>query len=194
LDLNRAVVIRPVWYSTSAGIGAIALLLMLALVIVNPLYTRIALSRLLTPFGGQAWPKRVQIEMVGNVPTCVPVGQRFDLRMKLTKGDRASAKALVHYQLDNGPVEQEYMTRGADGVFVASLDAKADPAKAAGAMKIWMTSGDDRKDLQQITVLPRLAITRVEAVITPPKYVCDAAKAATVNLAEAPAMTAAGSE
>ena len=25
LDLNRAVVIRPVWYSTSAGIGAIAL-------------------------------------------------------------------------------------------------------------------------------------------------------------------------
>src|SRR5947207_8156745 len=100
--------------------------------------------------------------------------------MKLAKGDRAAAKALVHYQLDSGPVEQEYMTRGADGVYAASLDAKADPSKAAGAMKVWMTAGDDRKDVDAITVLPRLSITRVEAMVTPPKYVAEAAHAATV--------------
>ena len=63
------------------------------------------------------------------------------------------------------------MTRGADGVYTASLDAKSDPAKSAGLMKVWMTAGDDRKDLDPITVLPRLAIARVEAVITPPAYV-----------------------
>jgi hypothetical protein len=86
------------------------------------------------------------------------------------------------------------MTRGPDGTYVASLDAKADPAKAAGVMKVWMTSGDDQHDLAPITVLPRLALTRVEASITPPAYVGDAAKPVTINLAEGPAITAAGSQ
>jgi hypothetical protein len=194
LDLNRAVVVKPVWYATGAGVAALGLLLLLALVIVGPLYTHIALSRLFSPFSAPAWPKRTQIELLGSLPARIPVGQRFDVRMKLTKGDRAGAKALVNYQLDGGPLQQEYMTRTPDGTYVASLDAKADPGKAAGAMKIWMTSGDDRKNLDPITVLPRLAIARVEAVLTPPKYVGESARAATVNLAEGPAITAAGSE
>src|SRR5207249_2732454 len=136
----------------------------------------------------------VQIEMLGTVPQRVPVGQRFDLKMKLTKGDRASTKAKIFYQLDGGPVQQEYMTRGADGVYAASLDAKSDPTKSASVMKVWMTAGDDQMEIRPITVLPRLAIGRVEAEVTPPKYVSDVAKATTINLAEGPAVTAVGSE
>src|SRR2546421_1586422 len=179
LDLSRAVVIRPVWYSAGAACAAILLALALAM-LVNPLYTRIALSRLMHPFGAPSWPKRVEIAMVGNVPTRVPVGQRFDVKIRLAKGDRASQRALVSYQLDDGTVQQEYMTRGADGTYVASLDAKSDPAKSNGIMKVWMSAGDDRKDLVPITVLPRLALTRVEASVTPPAYVGDAAKPATI--------------
>ena len=84
--------------------------------------------------------------------------------MKLAKGDRASTRAKIFYSLDDGPVQQEYMTRAADGTYLASLDAKLDPNKSAGGMKIWMTAGDDRKDIAPITVLPRLQIARVEAV------------------------------
>ncbi|MEO6434877.1 MAG: hypothetical protein ABIP55_03825, partial [Tepidisphaeraceae bacterium] len=197
LDLNRAIVIKPVWYATGAAIAALLVLIILAIV-TSPLYTKIAMSRLLNPFGGVSWPKRVQIEMLGSVPQRVPVGQRVDLKMKLTKGDRASTKAKIFYQLDGGPVQQEYMTRGGDGVYAASLDAKADPNKASAAMKIWMTAGDDRKDLVPITVLPRLAIGRVEAVVTPPQYVGKhvggEAKSATINLAEGPVLTTVGSE
>src|SRR4051794_34143005 len=50
LNLSSAVVAKPVWYSAAAGVGAIGLAIMLA-VMVNPAYTRIALSRLLSPFG-----------------------------------------------------------------------------------------------------------------------------------------------
>src|SRR5918993_415207 len=67
VDLNRALVMKPVWYSTAAGAGAVVLLLLLAFA-VSPLYRNIALSRLFTPFAGTAWPKRVQIDMVNDVP------------------------------------------------------------------------------------------------------------------------------
>jgi hypothetical protein len=191
LDLGRAVVVKPAWYAAGAA-GAALLLLIILSVLLNPLYINIALSRLINPFGAPSWPKRVTIEMLGAVPHTVPVGQRFDVKMKLSKGDRVSTKAKIFYQLDGGTVQQEYMTRGADGVYLASLDAKSDPTKASGAMKVWMTAGDDRKDVDPIKVLPRLAIARVEAVVTPPPYVVS--KPTTINMAEGPAVAAAGSQ
>jgi len=106
--------------------------------------------------GAPSWPKTVIIEMIGNVPKRVPVGDRVEMKMKLTRGDSSSRKARIYYQINDGPVVQEFMTRGADGIYTASLDAKADAGKSAGLMKVWMTAGDDRKDINQIQVLPRL--------------------------------------
>ena len=154
LDLGKAVVVKPAWFASGAAAGALIVAMLLG-VLVSPQYTRIALARLFSPFEGPAWPKRVQIQMLGTVPQRVPVGQRFDLKMKLTKGDRASTRARIFYQLDGGVVQQEYMTRGADGVYSASLDAKASADKNASIMKVWMTAGDDQADLLPITVLPR---------------------------------------
>ncbi|HEX8522029.1 MAG TPA: DUF4175 family protein, partial [Tepidisphaeraceae bacterium] len=171
----------------------IVLALVLGIFVINPLYTRIALVRLLSPFGAPPWPKSVQIEMLGSIPKRVPVGERVELKMKLTKGDSASRKARIYYQLNSGPVVQELMTRGTDGVYTASLDAKAEAGKNAGGMKVWMTAGDDRKDIEQIQVLPRLAIQKVEAVLTPPKYV-GAREPTVVNLADGAAMLATGSD
>ena len=73
LDLNRAIVMTPVWYSIAAGFGALLLALLLATTI-NPLYRNIALARLFAPFGDAAWPKRVQIELTSPMPERVPVG------------------------------------------------------------------------------------------------------------------------
>ena len=61
---------------------------------------------------------------LGSFPPRLPVGQRLDVRMNLTKGDRESMKAIVYYQYDDGPVMQEFMTRGADGTYAASLDTR----------------------------------------------------------------------
>jgi hypothetical protein len=180
LDLTRVVVARPVWYSGSAGVLA---LLVLALLIstVGPQYRRIAMDRLFTPFRSVEWPKSVNIEMLGKIPARVSVGQRVDVNIRLSKGDKASRKALIHYQYGNqagtqfGPEEQEFMVRGDDGVYHAAIDART-PVGITGAdagmgtLKIWMDSGDDRVDLKPVMVVQRLALSRVEALITAPPY------------------------
>lgn len=192
VDLNRALVMKPVWYSAAAGAGAVVLLILLAIA-VSPLYRNIALARLFTPFAGAAWPKRVQIDMVNDVPTRVPVGQRVELKMKLAKGDRESMKAVVHYQYGAGPWQQELMTRGADGTYTASLDARVDAGASRGAMNVRIVAGDDAETVNPIEILPRLAVTRVEAVVTPPAYVGDGKATAAVNLTQGPALMPTGS-
>jgi hypothetical protein len=175
LDLNRVVVARPVWYSSSLGVAAI-LLLALLIGTMGPQYRRVAMDRLFTPFSAVEWPKSVNIEMVGKLPARVSVGQRMEISIRLSKGDRANRKAIIHYQYGDesgthfGPDEQEIMTRGDDGVYHASLDARTPADAAMGTVKIWTEAGDDRMDFKPVTVVQRLTISRVEAVITAPPY------------------------
>lgn len=191
LDLNRAIVTRPAYVSIAAGVGAILLAIVLA-TMVNQSLLRIAMARLFTPFDGTAWPKKVQIDVLSSPQTRVPVGQRLDIRMKLSRGDHNSMRSVVYYQYDDGAVQQELMARGADGTYVSSLDARIEPNRQGATLKIWMRSGDDRVDLPPIAVVPRLAIRSVQAVLTPPAYVANATSA-TVDMTAAPAVTAAGS-
>lgn len=196
VNLDRAIAVRPIWYSSAAGVAAI--LFAMALSLALPVYRDAALSRLLNPFSGAAWPKSVRINLLSPVPDRVPVGQKIDLRMALGKGDKSSRKALVFYQYGDGRIEKQLMTRGADGQYGASLDAKAAAAVASeGLLKVWMTAGDDRLDLKAITVVPRLAIEQVEAVITPPKYVRRddrEAQPLSIDLSSGPALTVAGAD
>lgn len=174
LDLNRVVVARPVWFSASAG--AVALLVLALISTWNPQYTKIAFDRLFSPFAAQPWPKQVTIDLVGTIPDRVSVGQRIDVSIRLSHGDKVSRKALIHYAYGDetgthfGPEEQEYMTRGDDGIYHASVDARTPSDAVVGTVKIWMESGDDRHDLNPVKVVQRLTISRVEAVITAPAY------------------------
>ena len=197
VDLRRAVISRPVWYSTFAGAGAIALAIVLMLMIGSQ-YTQIALSRMFLPFGSHPWPKVVQIDLLSTVPQRVPVGQRLDINIRLAKGDRASRKATILYQYGDetgqhfGPVEQEYMTRGDDGVYHASLDTRIPSDAAMGSMKILMRSGDDEYSIAPVKVVQGLPLKSAEAVITPPPYAN--LPAITVNLAQNPAVMTVGSQ
>src|SRR5688572_2779371 len=183
VDLSRALVTRPVWYSL--GGAAAAVVFLLALTLLLPTFRNVGFSRLFMPFGDAKWPKTVQID-ADQLPTRVPVGQRIDVSLRLAKGDSASRKALIYYQYDNGPVQKEYMIRGEDGRYAASLDARGQN------VKVWMSAGDDSTEQQQIEVVPRLAVTRVEAVVAPPAYA--QMPPLTMNLASAPAFMTSGSK
>ncbi len=202
LNLDAAIVTRPVWYSATSGIGAMLLLMLLAL-LVTPQFRNIALSRLFFPFNGAVWPKSVQIDLIGDVPTRVPVGQHVDLRMILRRGDRASAKAIVYYQYGemvngearfSGPVQQEYMSRGVDGTFGSSLDTRTQAGTSASLMRVWIKSGDDELRIPDITVVPRLTIKSVSATVTPPAYVGGDAKPLTFDLAKGSAVMPIGAK
>src|SRR2546421_322061 len=99
----------PRFFLILASLAAIAYALILWTAITPNLRSIIA-SRLLSPFNARPWPRSVQIDLVGNVPTRVPVGQRLDIRMKLAKGDKASMKPIIFYQYGNGVIQQEYMS------------------------------------------------------------------------------------
>jgi hypothetical protein len=200
LDLSRVVVARPVWYSSTGALGAIGLLVLLAMA-VGPQFDQLALARLFTPFASNPWPKSVEIEAANAVPDRVTVGQRVDVDVRLTRGDRSSRRATIFYCYGDadgrfGPVQQEYMTRGDDGVYHAALDAKvpeslAGTAAATGLMKIWTESGDGRLDVAPVRVVQRLTIERVEAVVTPPPYA--ALPPVRMDLASNPAAMTVGS-
>ena len=170
VDFARAVVYRPVISAAGAAAGAIALLLLVGW-LVGSTDAGIAVGRFLLPFGHRPWPKTVQIAEVGQIPSRVVAGQRLEVAVRLTRGDRVSRRAVLHSQYSDGVSSDEYMTRGEDGVYRAALDARAGADQSnAAPIKLWVTSGDDQTDPATVRVVPRLLLTRVTAVVTPPPY------------------------
>jgi hypothetical protein len=169
-DLSAAVRAKPVWESFAAGGGAILVLILLAAMAGRD-YLSPAISRLIMPFENQPWPKRVEIEMVSGLPSRVPVGRPVDVRIRLIKGDRASREARIYYQYGDGRTQTEIMTRGADGVYSASLDARVDAANGNGQMIVWTESGDDATEHKTIAIVQRLSVTAAELMVQPPPYV-----------------------
>ena len=78
------------------------------------------------------------------------------------------------------------MTRGEDGVYTSSLDAKG------ANLKVWMTAGDDRTEQANIAVVPRLEIVHVEMDVTPPAYT--KLETQPVDLSSGPALVVDGSK
>ncbi len=185
-DVIRA---RPMWYSIVGGFSAVALLAGL-LLFGNHAYVSAALDRL--ALGNRAWPKTVEIAMDGELPRRVAVGDRIPVRIHLAKGDRASRKAMIFYRYDDGPWQQELMTR-ADGVYTAALDARMDQGKEAGRISVRLEAGDDQRELAPIAIVPRLDVARVDAEVLPPPYV-KPRRQSTVNLSDRPAVVGVGSE
>ncbi|HEY0008657.1 MAG TPA: hypothetical protein VGB55_08030, partial [Tepidisphaeraceae bacterium] len=193
VNFADAVVAKPAIVSIAAAAAAIGLVTSILFGVLSDNVRSIIAARLFTPFSAPAWPKRVQIDMMSSVPDRVPVGQKIDLKMKLGRGDSASLRPILYYQLDGGPVQQAFMTRGPDGQYSGALDARLDADSTSGRITGYIEAGDDRYDLSAITVVPRLSIRSISASITPPKYVPRRA-AAVHNLANAPAVAAEGSD
>ncbi|MCY2954536.1 MAG: hypothetical protein NTU53_21610 [Planctomycetota bacterium] len=182
VDLNSALLFRPVLYSLGLGLAAVVLAVVLAMSYLD--LARIAMSRLMI-VNGANWPKRVQIDVMKGVPAKIAAGQRFDLKMRLAKGDRANLKAIVFYRYDNGRTQEQLMARNADGTYSVFVDAKGN------AMTVWMKAGDDATDPCTVNVVQRLAIRNVNLKVMPPAYA--KMEPITVNLGETPAVVTAGS-
>jgi hypothetical protein len=196
LDLNTMVLTQPAWKAGAAAAAAVLLLGLNAL-IMGPHYAHIALDRLLIPFADVAWPRQVAIESAISVPPTVAVGQSLDVAVRLTRGDKASRQVKVFYQYGDengqpvGPVQQELMRRGGDGLFHAAVDAIAPSDTATGTINIWAESGDGRLALTPVKIVQRLAIQSGDAVVGPPPY-APAAPARHVNLLQDSAVVTPG--
>lgn len=193
VDLSSAVVAKPAMVSMGSAAGAFVLMLALTFGLLSPGVRSIITSRLLTPFSAMPWPKNVQINLRSTIPPRVPVGQKIDVRMTLDRGDKPSLKPILYYQIEGGPRQQVFMTRGADGQFQASLDARLEQAQQQGKLIAWIEAGDDIKHLESIAIVPRLSIKQITASITPPAYVPNK-QPTTADLATSPAVMPEGSQ
>ncbi len=187
LQPGAAVDRRPVVHALLAGVLAITLAALLA-TWGGPAYTAIGLSRLFSPFGHDVWPKRMEIELLDAPPRRIAEGQTLELRMRLKKGDGASVRAIVHSRRGDGRPRQEVMRREADGTYALSLTATAGDSDQ---LNVWIEAGDDSRHLPAVTVVPRLAVVSVRALVAPPPYVH--APPADVGLSDGQATVTAGS-
>ncbi len=173
VDMRKAVPAKPAARAAGAGVGAVAVVVLIGAMVPGE-YRSAAWARVSHPFGETSWPKRTLIELVGSLPGRVPAGERVAVRVRLAKGDKPSAKTTVYYQYDDGPVRSELMSRGADGTYGASLDARADldsgGVERGTGLKVWVKAGDDEKHLEAVAVVPRLAVRKVTAHVVPPEY------------------------
>jgi hypothetical protein len=181
VNLRDVIRLRPMWYSLAGGAGSVLLVAALLLFGSRP-YVDAALDRL--AMGNRAWPKTVEIALDDPLPQRVAVGDRIPVRIHLTKGDRTSRKAFIYYRYDQGPWQQELMTR-ADGFYTAALDARLDQGQSSGRISVRLESGDDERELPPILIVPRLETAGIEAQVLPPPYV-KPRRPSTVNLVERP--------
>ena len=189
--LPDAVLARPAITAAGVAAGAIIAATLVGLLLDRGTLAIIA-ARLVTPFAAPAWPKRVQIELASNVPTRVAAGQKIDVRMSLARGYKPTIQPILYYQLDNGPVQQLFMSHGDGAAFDSSLDARLEPGQSGGTMRVWVEAGDDRRELPPVAIVPRLAIRSIAARITPPPYATNR-PTQTQDLATGPAVAAEGS-
>ena len=182
VDMRRALSRSPVLWSLAGGLAAVAALVVLGLAFSD--YARIALARLLV-VNAPAWPKMVEISLLQDVPPKAAAGQRIEMRMRLARGDSPGMKPIVFYRYDDGPVQQQIMTRGQDGDFGVSLDARG------RTMNVWVKAGDDQTEPRVVQVVPRLALAGVQASVAAPAYARVAPLA--VDMTQMPASAVAGS-
>ena len=146
LDMSQIIRSRPLWVSSIAGVFTVLLLAVLV-VTINPSYIIIARTRLLTPFSAYPWPRTVVITQVDSLANTAAQGQRVDFAVRLTHGDKALRKVVLHYQYadgratPDGPIQDIYMTRGSDGIYRSQVDARIQNDQAASQLKAWVDSG-----------------------------------------------------
>jgi len=95
LDLDQAIAARPVW--RSAGVALMICVLATALSLLNPLTTRVALSRLLNPLADQPWPQRSHLEFRDPIRR-LALGQEFEVELIDARGRELPEEVWIEYR------------------------------------------------------------------------------------------------
>jgi hypothetical protein len=98
LDFSQALEPQPA--RKALRIAALASLSALLLAAINPTVARVALARLANPFGSDAFPRRTNLQIVGEAPTRLPVGQSFELHVADRDGNLPD-EARLHLRFES---------------------------------------------------------------------------------------------
>jgi hypothetical protein len=162
-DLDAAFSHRLLWKRSSGLIAPAVLLALLAVAL--PYWPRIALARMVYPFGNTLWPRSVEIiPLTHSSKVCL--GGDFTTEMRVGRGDKPTLRAFVHTLRDDGHREVFPMQRGADGTYRWRLEG------LLRNHRYWFEAGDDstqsRPGLLEIVAPP--AFESVVLKVQTPDY------------------------
>lgn len=146
------------------------LLLGLGMLWWQPGLSQLAMERLVAPFGAVQWPRSVQIELMKALPAQVPAGQRIDMAVRLSRGDKPSRKVVVNWQIAGQGVQRQFMQRNEDGTYTTGIDVRVAETADLPKATIWIEAGDDSYGPVDVQVIPRLQVTGVDLTAEPPAY------------------------
>ena len=163
LNIDEVLERRPA-RGALAGASAVSALAALA-VAFDPLSARLAVARLVRPFGDDAWPRKHDLAFI-KPPARVAAGQTFEVELRDRNGTPPD-DVRIHYLYDNDghPTEEVESMHLLDGVLVARKENVARPFKYRAE------GGDDRAmEWISLEVVEPPRIESLQATLHPPAY------------------------
>ncbi len=172
IDFRQVIDKRPV--RRALGVLGVALALVCFMIGVAPDSSRIALTRLFAPFGGQEWPQRTHFILdEQNTTLKIARGDVFGLTVKVRPGDKVPESAKAVYHFEDGTESVESLRTLDGGEFRGRIEAAHQPFRFS------VSGGDDSTSIRDVAVrvvppptLKSLAVRVVSPPYTgvPPQY------------------------
>lgn len=145
--------------ATSAGIVTV---LAMALVLASPGSARIALARLVNPFGRTAWPRQTHLTLI-DPPERLARGEPFKLTVQVSHG-RVPERAEVHYQFEGGDLARDPLQQVSDRQFAGGLEA------VTRSFDFYVRAGDGLTETHRVEVVPPPELYQLRVRLTYPEY------------------------
>ncbi len=165
LDFREVIDRRPVRKAIALGACSLAFAGLLA--VGAPRAARIAMARLLHPFGGPAWPKLTHL-VLDSAHTTLKVarGDAFTLAVKVAPGDRIPSAAKASYRFADGEEAGEALRFVEGGEFRGRLESVNQPFHFS------VVAGDDSESIRDVAVrvVPPPGVKSLAVRLVTPKY------------------------
>jgi hypothetical protein len=145
IDFREVIEPKPVVQALALAAGVVGLGALL--LVVAPVSSRIALTRLFIPFGPTTWPRQTHLVLDESQTTLkVARGDSFTLSVKVRPGDTIPESARATYRFADGEESGEPLRSVEGGEFRGRIDSVNQPFRFSVA------AGDDSTSIRDVTV------------------------------------------
>ncbi len=165
IDFRQVIEPRPVVRALGLAVGSLALAGMM--VFAAPESSRIAMRRLILPFGGLEWPQRTHLVLdETNTTLKLARGDSFTLSVKVRPGDRIPEAANATYRFADGAEIVDPLRTLEGGEFRGRIESVNQP------FHFTVTAGDDRSSIRDVSVrvVPPPSLKALTVRMVSPQY------------------------
>ena len=145
INFREVIEVRPVVRALGLAVGALALAGLV--VFAAPVSSRIAMKRLILPFGGLEWPQQTHLVLDdANTTLKLARGDSFTLSVKVRPGDKIPEAATATYRFADGAETIEPLRTLEGGEFRGRIESVNQPFHFS------VTAGDDANSVRDVAV------------------------------------------